>query len=102
MATEINSKYFQDNEMELKESQVRVVTFYLEYNSTFKAANAIEKLLGAGHTIDQIREMQGLDPIGDEHTTRRYLTRNIGGIEQADLKGGENTERGTIKEDAEN
>lgn len=102
LATEINSKYFQDNEMELKESQVRVVTFYLEYNSTFKAANAIEKLLGAGHTIDQIREMQGLDPIGDEHTTRRYLTRNIGGIEQADLKGGENTERGTIKEDAEN
>lgn len=102
ISTEINSKYFKEDTKSYKTDKVTPILFYLEHNTTFGASGAIEKLMGTGHTIDQIREMQGLDAEEDEYSSKRYLTRNIGTIEQADLKGGENTERRTVKEDEEN
>jgi HK97 family phage portal protein len=103
MATEINSKYFKEGDKEYDDNQVRLILFFLEYNSALSASKDIEKAIGSGvYTINDILEMQGKDRVDDEHADRRFLTRNIGTIEEADLKGGENTERRTIKEDEEN
>ena len=103
VATEINSKYFKEGDSEYDDNQVRLILFFLEYNSALSASKDIEKAIGSGvYTINDILEMQGKDRVDDEHADRRFLTRNIGTIEEADLKGGENTERGTVKEDEEN
>ena len=103
IATEINSKYFEESDSEYDDNQVRLILFFLEYNSALSASKDIEKAIGSGvYTIDDVLEMQGRDPIGGEVGRQRFLTRNIGTIEQANLKGGENTERRTIKEDEEN
>ena len=103
VSTEINSKYFAEGEKEYSEKQVRLILFFMEYNSALDASKDIEKAIGSGvYTINDILEMQGRDKVDDEHADRRFLTRNIGTIEEADLKGGENTERRIIEEDAEN
>lgn len=103
VATEINGTYFEENDAEYAENQVRLILFFLEYNSALSASKDIEKAIGSGvYTINDILEMQGKDRVDDEHADRRFLTRNIGTIEEANLKGGENTERRTIKEDEEN
>lgn len=102
IATEINSKYFDENDSEYDDNQVRLILFFLEYNSELSASKDIEKAIGSGvYTINDILEMRGKDRVDDEHADRRFLTRNIGTIEEAELKGGENTERGTVKEDEE-
>lgn len=102
-ATEINSKYFKDGDADFEEDQVRVVMFYLEYNSALEAARDIEKALGTGvYTINNILEMQGRELSDDEYANRRFLTRNIGAIEEVDLKGGGDTEREVVKKDEEN
>ena len=103
VSTEINSKYFAEGEKEYSEKQVRLILFFMEYNSALDASKDIEKAIGSGvYTINDVLEMQGRDKVDDEHADRRFLTRNIGTIEEADLKGGENTERRIIEEDAEN
>ena len=102
ISTEINSKYFEESDREYAEKQVRLVLFFLEYNSALSASKDIEKAIGSGvYTINDILEMQGRDRVDDEHANRRFLTRNIGTIEEANLKGGENTERRTVEEDEE-
>ena len=102
VSTEINSKYFDEGDSEYDENQVRLVLFFLEYNSALSASKDIEKAIGSGvYTINDILEMQGRDRVDDKDADRRFLTRNIGTIEQAELKGGESTERGTVKEDEE-
>ena len=105
IATEINSKYFKKSESDsdYSEKQVRPVLFFMEYNSALDASGDIEKAIGSGvYTINDVLEMQGRDKVDDDHANRRFLTRNIGTIEEADLKGGGNTERGINEKDAEN
>ena len=89
IATEVNSKYFDENDSEYDDNQIRLILFYLEYNSAMSASKDIEKAIGSGgYTINDILEMQGKDRVDDEHADRRFLTRNIGTIEEANLKGG--------------
>lgn len=89
VATEINGTYFEEDDAEYAENQVRLILFFLEYNSALSASKDIEKAIGSGvYTINDILEMQGKDRVDDEHADRRFLTRNIGTIEEADLKGG--------------
>lgn len=89
VSTEINSKYFAEGEKEYSEKQVRLILFFMEYNSALDASKDIEKAIGSGvYTINDVLEMQGRDKVDDEHADRRFLTRNIGTIEEADLKGG--------------
>ena len=88
MATEINSKYFNEGDKEYDDNQVRLILFFLEYNSALSASKDIEKAIGSGvYTINDILEMQGRDKVDDEHADRRFLTRNIGTIEEADFEG---------------
>ena len=88
VSTEINSKYFAEGEKEYSEKQVRLILFFMEYNSALDASKDIEKAIGSGvYTINDVLEMQGRDKVDDEHADRRFLTRNIGTIEEADLKG---------------
>ena len=88
VSTEINSKYFAEGEKEYSEKQVRLILFFMEYNSALSASKDIEKAIGSGvYTINDILEMQGRDKVDDEHADRRFLTRNIGTIEEADIEG---------------
>ena len=101
IATEINAKYFKENDIDYAENQVRLVLFFLEYNSALDASKDIEKAIGSGvYTINDVLEMQGREPIDEEIGTQRFLTLNIGPIDAE--RGGEQTERGTIEENTEN
>lgn len=81
IANEFNAKQTKSS---LKNSLITVNTIECVYVSEFEMANDVEKMIGSGvWTIDDVLVLLGKKRENSKDTTRRYLTKNIGIIEQA-------------------
>lgn len=82
IANEFNAKQTKSS---LKNSLITVNTIECVYVSEFEMARDVEKMIGSGvWTIDDVLVQLGKKRENTKDTTRRYLTKNIGIIEQAE------------------
>lgn len=82
IANEFNAKQTKSS---LKNSLITVNTIECVYVSEFEMARDVEKMIGSGvWTIDDVLVQLGKKRENSKDTTRRYLTKNIGIIEQAE------------------
>lgn len=82
IANEFNAKQTKSS---LKNSLITVNTIECVYVSEFEMARDVEKMIGSGvWTIDDVLVLLGKKRENSKDTTRRYLTKNIGIIEQAE------------------
>lgn len=79
IVAEVNAKYFDDVELDRR---VTYNTFRLLYPSEFKMAKDIEKMVGSAvWTVDDILVLMGKTPLNTPLSTRRYLTKNLGPLD---------------------
>ena len=82
IANEFNAKQTKSS---LKDGLITVNTIECVYVSEFEMARDVEKMIGSGvWTIDDVLVQLGKKRENTKDTTRRYLTKNIGIIEQAE------------------
>lgn len=82
IANEFNAKQTKSS---LKDNLITVNTIECVYVSEFEMARDVEKMIGSGvWTIDDVLVLLGKKRQKTKDTTRRYLTKNIGIIEQAE------------------
>lgn len=82
IANEFNAKQTKSS---LKDNLITVNTIECVYVSEFEMARDVEKMIGSGvWTIDDVLVLLGKKRQKAKDTTRRYLTKNIGIIEQAE------------------
>lgn len=78
ITTEINAKYF--NQEELTEPRKRLSVNLIDaiYTSELAMAKDVEKMIGTGvWTIDDVRDLQGKERLNTVISTQHYLTKNL-------------------------
>lgn len=88
--TENNRKLYGKNVIEGSYMKIDATT--IKHIDMFSIAEKIDKLIASGTTcIDEIRTAIRLQPIGDEYSTKHWITKNYRDINYIDT-GGENIE----------
>lgn len=92
ISEELTSKLFDPLEW-YRGSEVVVDTSRIKYIDIFDSAPSVQQLLGAGYSMDELREYLNQPTIGTEESKQHLITRNFGPIDevlrQVIQKGGE-------------
>ena len=88
LADEINRKYY-GKQAFLKRTYMRINTSMIRAHDIKDIAGALETLLRiGGYTIDDVLKTLGMEPLGTDWSTTRWMTKNYSPVE-AVIKGGE-------------
>lgn len=81
IAKELTSKIYSPLEW-LGGSYVVVDTSRIKFTDIFKIAPSISQLIGAGFSLDEVREQLEYQIIGSEQSSEHLITRNYGAIDE--------------------
>ena len=86
---EVNRKFYSKDKY-LERTYLRINTSMLRAHNLKDIAGALETLLRiGGYTIDDILKTLGMEPIGNEWSTTRFLTKNYAPVETIIAGGGD-------------
>lgn len=89
LADEINRKYY-GKQAFLERTYMRINTSMIRAHDIKDIAGALETLLRiGGYTIDDILKTLGMEPLGTEWSTIRWMTKNYAPVEAVITGGGE-------------
>ena len=90
---EFNRKLNDDRKMK---TEIDIDTSTIKHTDIFDIATSIDKLIADGFTsIDELRELADLHPIGTDWSTKHWMTKNYADIETVSKGGDDSVEGGT-------